>query len=310
MPRSEGRPLVAMLVVVAVLLSGVLVALGILIGRSLPASTSPREPDLAASPRSVSAPPDTSADPHLTPPRRAPSTPHEAPRPPRRRRPSTVVIPVEITHAFEPLTLRDSVAIYIEPDAASEVILHLPGGAAVELRGRYGAFALLQWSTGDAVSLGWIPWPHPTAQRRADRGFVKGTVKLTGSPPEMKVPALRARAEACQSRQIVHNAVVARDGLLKDTFVRLEGGDLRLAHSPPAYPAAVTQTDCVYVPRIQGAVTGQELSVINDDATLHNVHAYRSDGSWFNQDQIKGGEPLRRALEEPGVHTLKCDVHP
>ena len=34
----------------------------------------------------------------------------------------------------------------------------------------------------------------------------------------------------------------------------------------------IAQHDCMYRPRIQGAVDGQKVSISNDDLTTHNVH--------------------------------------
>src|SRR5689334_17609302 len=59
------------------------------------------------------------------------------------------------------------------------------------------------------------------------KGTIKGTVTLTGKPVEMKVPAKRKEAEFCKGKEVVYNAVIAKDGKLQDTLVRIENGGVK-----------------------------------------------------------------------------------
>jgi len=79
----------------------------------------------------------------------------------------------------------------------------------------------------------------------------------------------------------------------------------------PTSDVMVDQKDCMYRPRVQGAVEGQKIMVRNDDGTLHNVHTYDGTKTLFNQAQ----PPKSPAIEKPipktaNVVKLKCDVHP
>jgi plastocyanin len=139
---------------------------------------------------------------------------------------------------------------------------------------------------------------------------IKGVVNFTGKAPEMKVPAKRKDAEFCKGKEVKYNAILAEGGKLQDVLVRLENGAVKGKFDAPKEPAVIDQVDCMYTPRIQGVVAGQEVSIKNSDGTLHNVHTYRGAESWFNQAQPKGAEPIKKELEDTSVIKLTCDVHP
>jgi plastocyanin len=140
---------------------------------------------------------------------------------------------------------------------------------------------------------------------------IKGVVKLTGKPPEMKVPKKRKDAEFCKTKEVKYNAVVADKGLLAETLVRLANDAVKGDYKAPAAHATINQVDCMYTPRIQGVVAGQTIDIKNGDATLHNVHTYKGAESWFNKPQIKGSPEIPQELpDEPKIVKFTCDVHP
>ncbi len=140
---------------------------------------------------------------------------------------------------------------------------------------------------------------------------IKGVVAFSGKAPEMKVPAKRKDADVCKSKPIPHNAVLVKDGKLKDVLVRIAAGGVPGDWKAPEKHAEVDQKDCMYAPRMQGVVAGQTIDIKNGDETLHNVHAYKGSDSLFNQAQPKGAAAITKdAPEEAAVMKLSCDVHP
>jgi hypothetical protein len=64
------------------------------------------------------------------------------------------------------------------------------------------------------------------------------------------------------------------------------------------------------VPRVQAAVRGQLVEVINEDLVLHNLHAYAGRRALFNLPQPPGRGPLIKPIPaETDVLRLRCDVH-
>jgi plastocyanin len=158
--------------------------------------------------------------------------------------------------------------------------------------------------------------PTPTAKEAAGGGgamgtaTIKGVVNFTGKAPEMKVPKKRKDAEFCKTKEVKYNSVIANGGKLQDVLVRLANDSVKGDYKPTSKHADIDQVDCMYTPRMQGVVSGQEIDIKNADGTLHNVHTFKGTETWFNQAQPKGSPPLSKELEESKVIKFTCDVHP
>lgn len=140
---------------------------------------------------------------------------------------------------------------------------------------------------------------------------IKGVVAFSGKVPEMKVPAKCKDADVCKSKEVAYNAVLVKDGKLKDVLVRIAAGGVPGTWKAPEKHAEIDQQDCMYVPRIQGVVAGQSIDIKNGDQTLHNVHAYKGADSLFNQAQPKGAAAIsKESPDEAAVMKFACDVHP
>ena len=104
--------------------------------------------------------------------------------------------------------------------------------------------------------------------------------------------------------------VVGAGGGLKNVVVRITKG-VSGRYDPPAAPAVVDQSACMYRPRVQGIVLGQPLQIKNSDQTLHNVHGYKGASTLFNQAEIPGQPPMTKQFTDADqIVKLKCDVHP
>ncbi|QDF06775.1 TonB-dependent receptor [Myxococcus xanthus] len=143
----------------------------------------------------------------------------------------------------------------------------------------------------------------------AGKGVVKGTVKFTGTPPEAAdIPA--SNDPACEGMATKDASVLVNDGNLQNVLVRVKG-KVPGAPPAPAAPVVLDQTKCTYVPRVQGAMAGQQVAFKNSDGTLHNVRGIVGTKPAFNVAQPPSGAPVERPLPaDADVLKLKCDVHP
>jgi plastocyanin len=139
---------------------------------------------------------------------------------------------------------------------------------------------------------------------------IKGVVNFSGKAPEMKVPKKRKDAEFCKTKEVKYNSVLVDGGKLAETFVRLSNDSVKGEYPAPAKHGEIDQSDCMYSPRIQGVIAGQEIDIKNQDGTLHNVHTFKGTETWFNQAQPKGSPSISKELEEAKVIKFTCDVHP
>jgi plastocyanin len=125
----------------------------------------------------------------------------------------------------------------------------------------------------------------------------------------MKVPAARKNAEFCKDKEVKYNAVIVNNGKLQDVLVRIVNGGVK--GTWPTKAGEIEQKDCMYAPRMQGVVTGSDLTIKNTDGTMHNVHTYKATEAWFNQGQPKGSDAIKKEMPDDGmVVKFTCDVHP
>lgn len=141
-------------------------------------------------------------------------------------------------------------------------------------------------------------------------GTVEGRVTLGGPKPAAAAALDTSSDPACGNLHLLDETVLlgGKDGRgLANVVVRLKGP--RPA-TPPTSPVRVEQRACSYRPRVQGAVLGQPLEVLNADPTLHNVHAYAGTKGLFNVAQPPSSPAVSKPSPAvPGAVRLKCDVH-
>ena len=145
-------------------------------------------------------------------------------------------------------------------------------------------------------------------------GTIRGTIKLAGAPPEM--PLLQRGSDAfCAKKEMrAETVLVGAGGGLANALARIAPG--AAPAWGPSTPVVVDQTDCMYRPRVQGAVKGQKLVVKNSDGTMHNVNARRlpwgerrDTETLFNRGQPAGSPDLEGAIRDQDIMKLKCDSH-
>jgi plastocyanin len=155
----------------------------------------------------------------------------------------------------------------------------------------------------------------PAAEKAAEPagfGTISGSVAFAGKAPEAKELPRKADP-VCAAKPMKDNEVIVNgNGTLKDVLVRIAPGAVKGKFSAPEQTVDVKQQDCMYVPRVQGAVAGQVVTVENDDKTMHNVHTYKGQETILNQGQPAGSPPIKKdnVAAEPAVLKFKCDVHP
>jgi plastocyanin len=149
-----------------------------------------------------------------------------------------------------------------------------------------------------------------SAKGATGSGTISGTVKLIGTPPEMPMTKRQADPYCAKTPTKEEEVVVGAGGGLKNVIVRVTKG-VSGHYDPPASPATVDQSACMYRPRVQGIVVGQPVQIRNSDQTLHNIHGYKGASTLFNQAEIPGQPPMMKQFNDADqIVKLKCDVHP
>jgi hypothetical protein len=166
-----------------------------------------------------------------------------------------------------------------------------------------------------------VPRTPASPGRRAEpgkvgSGSIAGTVLYRGPPLAWPRPAGLATA-GCEGRrpqealQLVGNRVAAAFVFIREG---LPAGD----YPVPEAPLILDQRGCEFSPRVFGIREGQPLEMVNDDPTLHNVHALGEGGGFMSHGAnafnvampVQHGRVRRRFDAPQTMVTVVCDVHP
>jgi len=142
-------------------------------------------------------------------------------------------------------------------------------------------------------------------------GTVAGTVKFAGAPPTQKPFAVPASFAVCGKEKTLDRLVVGKDGGVANAVIYIEGLKKK---SPAAAPPTIVanQKDCHYEPHVLVVADGDAFTVLNSDATFHNVHGYfdADHSTAFNLAQPNKGLKTVQHVKKPGMYLLRCDIHP
>jgi hypothetical protein len=149
----------------------------------------------------------------------------------------------------------------------------------------------------------------------ANAATVTGKVSFTGEKPKMATidmsanPACaRAHSGAAQKSEEV---VVNDNGTLKNTFVWVKSGLPDRQWPTSSGAVELNQKGCMYGPRVIGVMTGQNITIKNDDPTNHNIHPLPKVNQEWNESQAPGSDPKMRSFaREEVMIPVKCNVHP
>lgn len=146
----------------------------------------------------------------------------------------------------------------------------------------------------------------------ATAGSISGTVRFEGTPPAPEPIRLSRDCVTGGSPNPQSDAVlVSKDGGLRNAFVYVRDGlDPGYAFDTPTTPVELVQKGCIYEPRVLGVRVGQPIDVVNNDPTLHNVHALPMVNQEFNKSQPIQNSHMSHVFTAPEVMVrFKCDVH-
>jgi hypothetical protein len=196
---------------------------------------------------------------------------------------------------------------------SGSLVLALCGLSAAALF--VGARACSHASPDDVPRTPAPPGGRPKAGKTGSAS-IAGTVRYGGPPLAPPRPAGLATA-GCEGRRPQTALQLAGDRVAAAfVFIRegLEAGD----YPVPEAPLTLDQQGCEFSPRVFGIRDGQPLELVNDDPTLHNVHALGEGGGFLSRGAnafnvampVQHGRVRRRFDAPQTMVTVVCDVHP
>ena len=104
--------------------------------------------------------------------------------------------------------------------------------------------------------------------------------------------------------------LLGEKGELKNVLVYIKEG-VTGNFPTPSEPVVIDQNGCIYKPHVIGVQVGQSIDILNNDGTLHNIHAKPKINRAFNKTQPKFKKKLTVFFDKVEIMIpLKCDVHP
>jgi plastocyanin len=144
----------------------------------------------------------------------------------------------------------------------------------------------------------------------ASTGSIEGTIAFSGPAPKAEKHNRKSDVFCAKSDSFEEAIALSKDGkALANVVVRITQNAPEDAPLPTE-PVVIDQTECVFRPRVQGAMEGQKVLMRNGDPTLHNVHGYLGQKTAFNVAQPPKGREIQREAKGGDVLRIKCDVHP
>jgi hypothetical protein len=142
-------------------------------------------------------------------------------------------------------------------------------------------------------------------------GTVDGKVTYEGTPAKQK-PIDMSKEPSCAQQHptpITTETVVTGPGnALDNVVVYISAG---APDDPaPSQAAVFTQKGCQYLPHVLAFQVNQELKVVNDDQTSHNIHPLAKINREWNKSQPPGTPPIVDKYDKPEFIPVKCNVHP
>ena len=173
--------------------------------------------------------------------------------------------------------------------------------------------------TAAACGGGDAPAPAPPAEAPpaaidpATVGNITGTIMLEGEPPAAETIRMNSDpkcvTEAGDDTQTEYY-VVSDSGSLGNVFVYVKEGLEGHSFPPATETVVLSQDGCRYRPHVFGVQVGQTVQIVNNDATLHNIHATPSANDEFNMGQPIEGMSSDRTFDTAEVMVpFQCDVH-
>lgn len=142
-------------------------------------------------------------------------------------------------------------------------------------------------------------------------GTVSGKITYEGTPAKQK-PIDMSKEPSCAKEHATpittETVVTGPNNALENVVVYISAG--APDDAAPSQPATFTQKGCQYIPHVLAFQVNQELKVLNDDQTSHNIHPLAKINREWNKSQPPGSPPIVDKYDKMEFIPVKCNIHP
>jgi plastocyanin len=146
---------------------------------------------------------------------------------------------------------------------------------------------------------------------RPGGGTVTGKITYEGTPAKQK-PIDMSKEPSCAKQYTTppttETVVTGPNNALENVVVYISAG--APDEAAPSKAAVFTQKGCRYLPHVLAFQVNQELNVLNEDQTSHNIHPLAKTNREWNKSQPPGSPPIVDKYDKPEMIAVKCNIHP
>jgi len=167
-------------------------------------------------------------------------------------------------------------------------------------------FTRVALGVGFQVALLSSAWAYDVIDVK-DGGSISGEVKFSGTPPTPEKIAATKDQEVCgKTEKVNETLLVGANKGIQNVVVSITN-----IQKGKKMPDATTldQKDCRYAPHVVLSPAGADLTILNSDGILHNIHTYSTKNPPFNKAQPKFKKEMKEKFAQPENVKLTCDAH-
>jgi hypothetical protein len=142
-------------------------------------------------------------------------------------------------------------------------------------------------------------------------GTVSGKVTYEGTPAKQKTIDMSKEPSCAKdypAPPVTETVVTGPGNALDNVVVYISAG--APDDAAPSTPVVFTQKGCRYLPHVLAFQVNQELKVLNEDQTSHNIHPLAKINREWNKSQPPGTPPIVDKYDKMEFIPVKCNVHP
>jgi Carboxypeptidase regulatory-like domain len=146
----------------------------------------------------------------------------------------------------------------------------------------------------------------------ASGGTVSGKATYEGTPAKQKMIDMSKEPSCAKQHStpiMTETVVVGPENGLQNVVVYISSGAPDES-SVPGQAVTLDQKGCQYLPHVVPMQVNQELQVLNDDPTSHNIHPLAKINHEWNKAQPPGTSAFSEKFDKPEFIPVKCNVHP
>jgi plastocyanin len=144
-----------------------------------------------------------------------------------------------------------------------------------------------------------------------ESGSISGKVTFEGTPAKQHTIDM-SQEPSCAKQHTTpattESVVTGPNNTLENVVVYISAG--AQDESAPSQPVVLTQKGCRYAPHVTVLQVNQELEIVNDDQTFHNIHPLPKNNREWNKSQPPGSPPVEDKYARPEFIPVKCNIHP